>query len=425
MFQIQEKHVKQDLLVRAFHGHAHNRWCQLKYLATYVERMGIENLEGCLFGTFLVNNYKQAVVIPNTGKTVKHAMAQAGVTEEMMEAHLEEEKVYLDGLSVEPEEETDHMEYYQQLVNLTDGREKLKDVFAEGSNANRTTRQHAKENYDRAVETVQTTECRLSIEARWTTEDPEWIQAAELVTMQRYQPGGQADLELTKVNQSAYKLRDHIAKALKARSKAIRNTLNRYNTAGGALDPPGRLLTLAEVVHYTFLSNFDILRNPDTTSICAWAPPAAHQLLDTYYKLEQAREEIQRPNIEIRRFVTHMKNERTFLVRFDNVHSKRLQAMKDKLGPAFTGTLQPGIRVSPPVPLVRNPEEQGTVPSEPPMPPMPPPEVEPETTEMNIDELTMREDDEGSQDGWLIMDPAMRMRDWMLKEKNCLQCWKE
>ncbi|KAF8157315.1 hypothetical protein K438DRAFT_1488153, partial [Mycena galopus ATCC 62051] len=35
------------LLVGAFHGHAHNRRCQLKYLATYVERMGIENLEGC------------------------------------------------------------------------------------------------------------------------------------------------------------------------------------------------------------------------------------------------------------------------------------------------------------------------------------------------------------------------------------------
>ncbi|KAF8173516.1 hypothetical protein K438DRAFT_1438475, partial [Mycena galopus ATCC 62051] len=83
-----------------------------------------------------------------------------------------------------------------------------------------------------------------------------------------------------------------------------------------------------------------------------WATPAAHQLLDSYYKLKQAREEIQRLNIEIRHFVTHMKNERTFLVqreseikaedqvlaffirkyrncqgRFDNVHSKRLQAM--------------------------------------------------------------------------------------------------
>ncbi|KAF8194720.1 hypothetical protein K438DRAFT_1446205, partial [Mycena galopus ATCC 62051] len=78
----------------------------------------------------------------------------------------------------------------------------------------------------------------------------------------------------------------------------------------------------------------------------------ARQVLDSYYKLERAREEIQRLNIEIHHFVTHMKDERTFLVqreseikaedpvlaffpqkyrnrrgRFDNVHSKRLQAM--------------------------------------------------------------------------------------------------
>ncbi|KAF8188532.1 hypothetical protein K438DRAFT_1463105, partial [Mycena galopus ATCC 62051] len=35
------------LLVGAFHGHAHSHRCQLKYLATYVEGMGIEDLEGC------------------------------------------------------------------------------------------------------------------------------------------------------------------------------------------------------------------------------------------------------------------------------------------------------------------------------------------------------------------------------------------
>ncbi|KAF8177965.1 hypothetical protein K438DRAFT_1845001 [Mycena galopus ATCC 62051] len=45
-------------------------------------------------------------------------MVQAGVTEEMMKTRLEEEKAYLDGLSVEPEEETDQMEYYQQLSDL-------------------------------------------------------------------------------------------------------------------------------------------------------------------------------------------------------------------------------------------------------------------------------------------------------------------
>ncbi|KAF8184332.1 hypothetical protein K438DRAFT_1907876 [Mycena galopus ATCC 62051] len=445
------------LLVGAFHGHAHNR-------------MGIEDLEGCerifsksnglsrsvqqstylahvdtfdmyanlsnfspsnthhisyhqLEGTFLVNNYKQAVSILNTEKTVKYAMAQAGVTEEMMEAHLEKEKVYLDGLSVEPAEETDHMEYYQQLVNLAD-RRCFKDVFAEGSTANGTTRQHAKENYDRAVETVQTTEHQLSIEVRWTTEDPEWIQAAELVTMRRYWRAintleglvVKRIWELTKVNQSglAYTLRDHIAKALKARSKAIRNALNRYNTVATVLDPPGCLLTWAEVVDYTFLSEFDILRNPDTTSsICAWATPAASQDKRTFLVQWESEIKAQDPVLAF------------FVRKFDNVHSKRLQAIKDKLGPALTGTLQPGIRVSPPVPLVPNPEEQGTVPSEPSMPPMPLPDVEPETTEMNIDEPAggrmMRD---LRTDGCWMMDPAMRMRDPMLKEKNCLQCWK-
>jgi hypothetical protein len=34
-------------LVGSFHGHVHNRLCQLSFLATYVERMGLEDLEGC------------------------------------------------------------------------------------------------------------------------------------------------------------------------------------------------------------------------------------------------------------------------------------------------------------------------------------------------------------------------------------------
>lgn len=34
-------------LVGSFHGHAHNRLCQLKNLATYVKGLGLEDLEGC------------------------------------------------------------------------------------------------------------------------------------------------------------------------------------------------------------------------------------------------------------------------------------------------------------------------------------------------------------------------------------------
>ncbi|KAJ7672036.1 hypothetical protein B0H17DRAFT_1208826 [Mycena rosella] len=35
------------MLVGAFHGHAHNRLCQLQFLASYIEGLGLEDLEGC------------------------------------------------------------------------------------------------------------------------------------------------------------------------------------------------------------------------------------------------------------------------------------------------------------------------------------------------------------------------------------------
>ncbi|KAJ7732874.1 hypothetical protein B0H16DRAFT_1665142 [Mycena metata] len=35
------------MLIGAFHGHAHNRLCQLSFLATYMEGLGLEDLEGC------------------------------------------------------------------------------------------------------------------------------------------------------------------------------------------------------------------------------------------------------------------------------------------------------------------------------------------------------------------------------------------
>jgi len=34
-------------LVNAFHGHAHNRLCQLDNLTTYIEGLGLEDLKGC------------------------------------------------------------------------------------------------------------------------------------------------------------------------------------------------------------------------------------------------------------------------------------------------------------------------------------------------------------------------------------------
>ncbi|KAJ7330288.1 hypothetical protein DFH08DRAFT_815210 [Mycena albidolilacea] len=70
--------------------------------------------------TFLVNNYKQAIEILDTEESLKYAMEQAGVTEDMLKSRIQEEKVYLNTLLKEPQEETNKMEYYQLLVNLAD-----------------------------------------------------------------------------------------------------------------------------------------------------------------------------------------------------------------------------------------------------------------------------------------------------------------
>jgi hypothetical protein len=166
-------------LVGAFHGHAHNRLCQLSFLATYVEGLGLEDLEGCerffslsnalakstryastfhrrqaiveyakhkdtvetyqnlskctwaprsmillnhadhYLGTFLLNNYKQALEILDTRSAVNDALVKVGCQDmAMVKEWLKEEERYLRGLSKEPLEETLEMEYYKLLLNL-------------------------------------------------------------------------------------------------------------------------------------------------------------------------------------------------------------------------------------------------------------------------------------------------------------------
>ena len=146
-------------LVGAFHGHAHNRLCQLKNLTIYVDGVGLEDLEGneryfafsnCLaasvrhtsifhrrqaianhavytdtfktyqnLSTFLLNNYKQALQILDTKPVVVATLGNLGADNpEVVKLWLQEEDEYLRGLSKEPLEETLEMEYYKMLVKL-------------------------------------------------------------------------------------------------------------------------------------------------------------------------------------------------------------------------------------------------------------------------------------------------------------------
>ncbi|KAJ6613135.1 hypothetical protein B0H10DRAFT_2222454 [Mycena sp. CBHHK59/15] len=101
-----------------------------------------------------------------------------------------------------------------------------------------------------------------------------------------------------------------------------------------------------------------------------WATPAARQLLDSYFKIEHAKEEIVWLDIEIQCVVTYIQDEREFLVkkeeevrvtvpglafficrycmewgRFDEIHMDRFRKLEKKWGARFTGTLVPGVRV--------------------------------------------------------------------------------
>ncbi|KAF7378002.1 hypothetical protein MSAN_00224100 [Mycena sanguinolenta] len=388
----------------------------LSFLATYVPGMGLEDLKGVFhrrqaiatylahsdvydayanLSTFLVNNYKQAVAILDQNPALVRSMKEMGIKDKQeFHARLKEERDYLIALSKEPEEETNQMLYVTRLTTLMQKEERLKSVKKPDSRSTRVTMRHAEEGVSRALADVEEIERQMEIKDRWTWGSKEWVAASTLVDTKRYRTCIN-DLEalvlkrmfeLTKMNMSGtgYKLRKHIAKALQTRSKAIRNALARYNSAAAALSPPRRQLTWAEVIDYTFLSEWDLLCDPDANAkIRPWASPAARLVLDTYFKIERAQEEIDRLNVEIRRLVTYIRDEKEYLDhkareiemtdpnlaffvrqyqwrrgRFDEGHMKKLTELKKTLGRRFTGTLVPGQRITP-TPSTRPPPMEG------------------------------------------------------------------
>jgi hypothetical protein len=69
-----------------------------------------------------------------------------------------------------------------------------------------------------------------------------------------------------------------------------------------------------DVVEYAFLSEFDLLCDGrDDVKTKSWSAPSAHVLMDRYFKVLRAREEIKRLNVEIKRVMTYMRDESEYL----------------------------------------------------------------------------------------------------------------
>ncbi|KAJ7049089.1 hypothetical protein C8F01DRAFT_1094008 [Mycena amicta] len=191
---------------------------------------------------------------------------------------------------------------------------------------------HARGKLAQERDVIDELELKLDIIVPWTPTSRQWIETVAAVRKHAYRKALDALellviqrlLELTKMNRSGtdnivkvIKWRKHIAKALQVRSKAIRAALERYNTAATAMLPSKPTLSWEQVVNYTFLSDFDLLREENGVDGEKWAQPMFRFLMDSFFKIERAREEVQRLNIEICRVVTWIRDERQYLQRME------------------------------------------------------------------------------------------------------------
>ncbi|KAJ3833306.1 hypothetical protein F5878DRAFT_646052, partial [Lentinula raphanica] len=345
------KKERVKILIGSLHGHAHNRRCQLRYLLSYIDGCGLEDLEVLerLFSQsnalalatrhaskfhrrqmisswmyhhdnfeayanlskFIYNNYRQALSILKTKDDVVSRMKDIGVTDaKEIFGWLDEEWEYLGTREEEPEEDQNKIDLYTKLVKLKECRIRLEATRASFIS-------YTPAEADRTRRLERTMSCGEDSEG--------WKEAAEMSRTHVYRKAidrleglvvGRI-FELSKMHMAGtgYKMRRHLGKALKNRSKAIQEAVNLYNSAAAKLSPPREALDYDDVVEKAYLSELDFLR--DTRSNVRekiWAIPANRVLMVQYFKLYRAWEELDRLHVEIKRLLTYMKEEKEFLL---------------------------------------------------------------------------------------------------------------
>ncbi|KAL7284497.1 hypothetical protein ACG7TL_001788 [Trametes sanguinea] len=229
-------------VVPAFHGHSHNRACQLQWHPMYMSGVGLEDFEvserffsfsnGAAAGTrlatafhrhqaiegvvafwgaqkhlasgkFIYNNYRQALRIIDEGERVLDVYSRdLNLSAADYERYLDEERAYLQRLRAEPADVSLKCEYIEALQELE--QQRMKDVAAidayknldylivkEGITANRIRAiqreyRFAQTRVQRAEEKVQRLEEQLDIDVRWLPASQEYRDAAAEMGLRRY-----------------------------------------------------------------------------------------------------------------------------------------------------------------------------------------------------------------------------------------------
>ncbi|KAJ8082799.1 hypothetical protein PM082_008655 [Marasmius tenuissimus] len=252
-------------VVPSFHGHAHNRKCQLDWHPMYVKGVGLEDFEEAertfsgsnslasttrlstefhrlqamleyfafhdedkhaASGNFIYQNYRQALRQLTTDVPLfEEACINLSITPESCEQFLKAEREHFNKPSEDPVEEEEQIEYAELLQRLWSAR-KASDDAAEKYRllgtpaAEKFTTKHIKQievryrttyqKFDRLTEEVADWEVEHGITEQWTPESPEFLDAEKGIVQQEYRQSleqlerlvVQRLFELTKLNMS-------------------------------------------------------------------------------------------------------------------------------------------------------------------------------------------------------------------------------
>ncbi|KAE9391994.1 hypothetical protein BT96DRAFT_831189, partial [Gymnopus androsaceus JB14] len=355
-------------VVGTMHGYAHERLCQLLFLMLYIVGCGLEDGEGderfysvsnslapitrhqsafhhrqaiseflyykdvetyANISRFLSGNYKQALSITSARNALSASMKVAGIASpQVFYKWLVEEGEYLRNLFSVPPQEAVESEYYLKLEALKNCQSRLLKlrsnyvayVSGKATNIYETKCRHEEENEWKLISDVQALERSLAIEVRWVEGSDEWEAAKKVVREAAYRKALDKlesllvarMFEMVRLNVSGtgYKMRKHIRQSLKNCSKSVQNAINTYNEAAAALKPPCRKISWDEVVDFSYLSEFDILRDTrEDIREKQWATPQNRLLMTQFFKFIRAEEELARIHVEVKRLLTYMDDE--------------------------------------------------------------------------------------------------------------------
>ncbi|KAG1721787.1 hypothetical protein EDB19DRAFT_1835287 [Suillus lakei] len=360
-------------VVPTFHGHAHNCLCQLQHHSKHKLGAGLEDFETCervfsesnalaseirnatefhrhqaldehfhfadtdryaALSDFIFNNYVQALTSISTTTTfLANFHASNPTLDTDFDGDLEDEHLFLQRLATKQDESSVEIDYVKALneyeeaqlayeqARIQFGQLDLRPNYSPKDAGNvRRRHTHAATKRDQKVDVVVDYERQMALDTRWGPDHPEHVKAQSRITNHLYHKAVDDVerlvvmrlLELTKLQMSGlgYKLRTQISTALKSRATAIRNALTRYNKYASQLNPPRPPLQWEQIVDYSFLAEFDLLRKTGTEiQTKRWANPSYRHASTQHLAHQRAKEEIRRLNVEVGRLCTKIRDD--------------------------------------------------------------------------------------------------------------------